>query len=219
MGIFHAGEKGVGSEDALKSRGAERFGSSDCLLQAIESVLTTDMPATISNHYGRIRIDPHRRVFWQAIDDRKAFFRTPSRSAVISHRNSEPNGTPRPIDEVLWEAAYHGSSGALLDRHNPLAAVRLLRWPNLARISHTPAMIRLCALIHQRAVSMSVAIRLLHVPEQDAWRFFSAALASGVARESGCGENHSSPGTSALTGATRRVSSFWGQLFQRLAGA
>ncbi|MGB0514031.1 MAG: hypothetical protein ACPGJE_04220 [Wenzhouxiangellaceae bacterium] len=194
------------------------FDASDCLLQKIRSALDAPKASMISGSTGRVLIDPKSRTYCEAIPDRAAFFRTPSQQVETTYHTPGPGGTWRPVAELLWESAYHGPKGALLAPHRPLKAVRLLRWPNLTRVSHTPAMISICALLHKRPLSMAVAIRTLHVPEEDAWRFFSAALASGVARQIGEVAMQSTSGAAVQSRASRRVTSFWSQLFSKLSG-
>lgn len=203
----------------MQNKGAPNsFEETECLLYTIRSVLADSRPTMISCSEGRVLIDPTSRLYCEAIPDRAAFFETSPDAVRITRHKPGPGGTWRPVEELLWEAAYHGPPGSLLAPLNPLTAVRLVRWPNLTRVSHTPAMITLCALLHKRALSTAVATRMLRAPESEAWRFFSAALASGLARQ--IGEIPKNPETHAdsQSGASRRVSSFWSQLFAKLSG-
>jgi len=201
-----------------RSDSPESFSPSDCLLQNIRSAIDSSRATMIAGSHGRVLIDPDQKLYCEAIPDRASFFRTSPQLVQITRHKPGPGGTWRPVEELLWEAAYHGPEGALLAPYRPMKAVRLLRWPNLTRVSHTPAMISICALLHKRALSMAVAIRMLRVPEDEAWRFFSAALASGLARQIGEVGHDAGTGPAVQSNASRRVTSFWSQLFAKLSG-
>ena len=207
-----------GHTDSAQSPSPASFVPSDCLLANFQSALQASGATMISGAHGRVLIDPQSRLYCDAIPERDAFFRSAPQSLQTTHHTPGPGGTWRPVEELLWEAAYHGPEGALLAPLSPLTAVRLRRWPNLTRVSHTPVTISLCALLDKRALSTAVAIRMLRAPETEAWRFFSAALASGVARRIGDVSHSSGAGPDQPSGASRRVASFWSQLFAKLAG-
>lgn len=86
----------------------------------------------------------------------------------------------RPIDEFFWLLAYRmAADGRLLPGCQAHDLVYLQRWPNFTRIPHTPAMLRLAALLAARPTPVDVAARTLDIPAGEAFRFYSAARYAG----------------------------------------
>lgn len=86
----------------------------------------------------------------------------------------------RPIDEFFWLLAYRmAADGRLLPGCQAHDLVYLQRWPNFTRLPHTPAMMRLAALLAARPTPVDVAARTLDIPITEAFRFYSAARYAG----------------------------------------
>ena len=212
-----------GSVDGMASKSG-RFSAHDCLLAAIQTTcrgqgsIRLEVPDA-----GHVLIDADQGHFWPQIDCDQTFFNTNSANALIEPEpaGSDPVGS-RPIEELLWQAAWTGSNGALLERCQLYDVVSLKHWPNFTRLPHSEHLFPLCSLLAHRPTSMSFAYRMLKVPEPEAFRFFSAATAAGCLSvvSSQPPRSGSEPGDEGATTARAEhgVAGFWGRLFKRISG-
>ncbi len=87
----------------------------------------------------------------------------------------------RPLDELLWTLAWHGSSGQLLDDCRRNDVVSFSRWPNLTRLPSDGITARVVALMTARPSSVVLASRLLGIPEEAVAQVYSAGMKAGYA--------------------------------------
>jgi len=87
----------------------------------------------------------------------------------------------RNIDELMWHAALCVSQGRLPKGCRRDDVVLLKHWPNLTRLAATPNAVRIAALLTRYPTSVSLAYRLLKIPEKEMNEFYSAAHAAGWA--------------------------------------
>lgn len=194
------------------------------MLGEIEEVLAHGRGTTCLSlkNAGRIWIDPASGTYCTSLLLPEVFFRTAMGTAKVT-REEAPFGTHRfrPIDELLYQAAYHGAHGVLLDRCQPYDVVELKSWPNFTRLPHTRHMVTLCSLLSRRPTSLSFAYRMLKIPEAEAFRFCSAVNAAGHVRviSSQPASTRSEIGSASVHGSDdARATSFWSRLFERFAG-
>ncbi len=88
--------------------------------------------------------------------------------------------TGRPVGELLWQLAFKLSSGKLLDDCKPEDIVFLNEWPNFTRVAKTPNSFRIAALLAARPIHLDIAARLLSVPVEEVYQFYSAANTAGI---------------------------------------
>ena len=85
----------------------------------------------------------------------------------------------RPLQELMWRTAYSISAGALLPGCNRDDVIKLNEWPNLTRLSRSPNICRIAALFSARPTSIELAARILAVPLEELFQFYSAAAYAG----------------------------------------
>lgn len=106
-----------------------------------------------------------------------------NRLQIIPLNEGGLGGSGRDLEELLWTAAWHASAGRLPEDCHRHDVIELTRWPNLSRLPGDADIMRLCALLSRSAHGLTLACRLLDVSEEDANRFYSAALYSGILRQ------------------------------------
>jgi hypothetical protein len=87
----------------------------------------------------------------------------------------------RDIREFYWQAAFQSSGGRLLDGCREDDVIQLRQWPNFTRLYTSPNIYRISSLLSARPTTLDVAARLLSVPKEELYQFYSAALYSGYA--------------------------------------
>jgi len=92
----------------------------------------------------------------------------------------EVKKTGRPLSELLWQCAWHWSSGQLLPGCRRDDVVKLRCWPNLTRISVSRNSMRIAALLTARPTSLVLASRILNIEEKEVFQFYSAARYAGL---------------------------------------
>ena len=87
--------------------------------------------------------------------------------------------TGRPVDELLWQLAFKLSSGKLINNCKKEDIVYLSQWPNFTRVARTPNALKIAALLAARPIHLDIASRLLAVPVEEVYQFYSAADMAG----------------------------------------
>jgi len=161
-----------------------RLAAKDCLLAAVRTACQSSKSTKIEvQGAGHLWIDPGQGRFWGRIQDKHLFFRTPSKAALITHGDiPKQHKHGRPLEELLWDAAFIGSSGELFEHCGLNDLVGLNFWPNLTRVTHTEITFALCAFLSKRPSTMHLAFRALHVQEGDAFAFYNAGIETGCLR-------------------------------------
>jgi len=85
----------------------------------------------------------------------------------------------RPLQELIWMSAYLISDGKLLPGCQRDDVIQLNMWPNLTRLVRSPNMCRIAALFSARPTSIELAARILAVPLEEMFQFYSAASYAG----------------------------------------
>ena len=198
------------------------FNADDCLLGVIDHGRQRGRSLVIEvDGIGILNADFQQGVYHSNVRSEEDFFTVNPRLARVTQGSQAVEGPGRPLEELLWKAAYYGSSGRLLEGCNLYDVVELKRWPNFTRLPHTTGCLPLCSLLARRPSSIAFAHRMLRVPPDDAMSFFSAARSAGYLRmisaqpDANGSLSHS---VSADHDSQGRLISFWGRLFGRLAG-
>ncbi len=91
-----------------------------------------------------------------------------------------PHRTPRSLDTLLWETAIWASAGRLPRGSNPGKRVQLRRWPNMTRFMLLPDGMRIAALWLDHPISLTSTCRMLNIPIEHVYAFYSAVDALGL---------------------------------------
>lgn len=95
----------------------------------------------------------------------------------------------RPVDELLWQLAFKLSSGKLINGCRKEDIVYLAQWPNFTRVARTPNSLKIAALLAARPIHLDIAARLLAVPVEEVYQFYSAADMAGYTMRLSKAEN------------------------------
>lgn len=152
-----------------------------CLVGAIDRVMEFRGPTLLKGRgFGELIIDPSRKVFWVQERLSNAFFTTPTSEVKSSKTLKAPTlSTSRPLEELIWDAAFLGASNFLLDPYHIDERVELIFWPNLTRVLHDETTFSLCAFLSARPSTFRLALKALHINQPDGYAFYNAARASG----------------------------------------
>ncbi len=120
----------------------------------------------------------------------------------------------RTLDELLWETATWASAGRLPRGSQPNGRVQLRRWPNLTRFMLLPDSLRIAALWLDHAISLAGTRRMLGVPVEHVYAFYSAADALGLVVHHAVNAPVTAPPE--LLAAGRQNSGILGRILNRL---
>ena len=202
--------------DPAPARSQAAFRASDHALGAIERCVQERRDACVEGgEHGRVWIRPDARSYFSEVPDPAGFFGTAAPAISLSQRMPALSVAWRPLEDLLWIAAFHASRGRLLDRCSPFDVVQFTHWPNFTRLPHNGSAMRLTALLVRAPITISLAYRLLHVPAEHAYQIYSAGSAAGIARVVSATPKDID---AAPVSASRRVSGFWQKMLDRFSG-
>jgi hypothetical protein len=192
------------------------FRASDFALGVIERIVQERRDACLDGgEHGQAWIRPDARSYCIEMRDPSAFFAIAAPAIRVSQRLPSPSAAWRPLEDLLWIAAFHASRGRLLERCSPFDVVQFTHWPNFTRLPHNSSAMRLTALLVRAPITISLAHRLLHVPAEHAYQIYSAGSAAGIARVVSATPIDLD---AAPISASRRVSGFWQKMLDRFSG-
>jgi len=192
----HSGRNGMSTAASLSSsltEQAERacFDPADGLLGVIRRVVAAGHPASLTvMGIGELSLLPaDGEYFTRMSREQLRDFCGIDAGGFVSKRLGEAEAAQlrrsgaagRNIDELLWHAALYASDGRLMKGCRRDDVVLLKTWPNLTRIDATPNAVRIAALLTRYPTTVSLAYRLLKVPQEELNSFYSAAHAAGWA--------------------------------------
>ena len=93
------------------------------------------------------------------------------------------SGTPAHGETFLWKMSLWSSRGRCPEGTDLDAQVVLTRWPILAHLPPFPHAVRMTALWRSHGVSLNETANTLHIPLAYVLAFYTAALATGTARQ------------------------------------
>lgn len=174
--------------DFQGARGAQpaeaHFHPDRYLLGLIQRVVRNGQPARICcEAVDEILIDPASHTFSVAPENLALLSSMPAEAFHLQPWDKSkltPLAKPRDLDELLWTAAYYASGGRLYADASKFDVIALSHWPNLSRLPGAPEIMRLCALLCRRQHTLNLARKLAGVAEEEAHRFYCAAIASGA---------------------------------------
>ncbi len=129
-----------------------------------------------------------RGEYFSHLENEERFFTTPVDRLEIAILGKHDKRSPsvenvgRSVDELLWKAAYYSSEGRLMQGCYPADMVEIDYWPNLTRLPHTSNTARIIALLSRHPAPVAFVARLLKVPADEIYQFYSAARCAGLAK-------------------------------------
>ncbi len=154
------------------------------LLGLVKYAASAEVQSRISlGSLGEVVVYPQNRGYTARVPDWSVFCRSRAAAFQVAPGlgpTADGHGAERDIGELLWIAAFHLSDGRLPVGSSKYDVIKLRHWPNLSRLPSSTAVMQLCALLARRPSALHLARKLLNVGEADAYRFYSAALASGA---------------------------------------
>ena len=175
-----------------------------------------DISVTLPSGEG-LAIFPTRGDYFSFIDDMERFclsninqfdVKVLNPSEVDKFRATDRQG--RNFDELLWQASYYASQGRLIKGCQREDVIEISYWPNLTRLPCPPSAIAITALLTRYPTSVTLACRILNVPQEEIFSFYSAAFSAGYIEV-----HNRQPEPPALK--PHRDSSMLGQLLSRIS--
>jgi len=87
------------------------------------------------------------------------------------------------MDAFLWKITLWTAQGRFPEELDLSQAVFLREWPNMTRLMIFPHAMRIAALMHEKPRNLIDIAKLLNVPEQYVFAFYSAAHSIGLASQ------------------------------------
>ncbi|GAA5525483.1 hypothetical protein Maes01_02053 [Microbulbifer aestuariivivens] len=164
------------------------FSPADCLVDIFSRALSYSQNIHVkAAGLGSLTFSGSSRRFLADTQDLADFLRQPPQRVQVSVLSSKTdllaeNPAARDAEELLWQAAFYGSNGRLLQGCHWSDVVQLKRWPNLTRLPTTSNAFRILAIFYQHPTSVYLASRLLKIPAAEVYQVYSAAHAAGLTR-------------------------------------
>ncbi|GMR20246.1 MAG: hypothetical protein BMS9Abin36_0841 [Gammaproteobacteria bacterium] len=166
------------------------YDANDYVLGIIINAIKQQKDVNISlDPLGSVFVMASKGVYVSWVQENEKFFTTPVGSFNVKTLKTSASGDSgsrknrRPLDELVWQAAFYASNGCLLKGGcEPIDVVELKRWPNLTRLPHSENAMSIAALLSQYPTSLVLVSRMLDVEIEEVCSFYSAARASGIAQ-------------------------------------
>lgn len=131
---------------------------------------------------GELLISPERGEYIARISDAAGFFQAHKSAFSVTELKGEfPHAAVSGcMEDLLWEAALHAAQGRLVDGLRKHDVVQFSRWPNLTRVSITPNVMRICALLTRFPTGISLGRNMLRIEEDEMYSVCSAAKVVGI---------------------------------------
>lgn len=131
---------------------------------------------------GVLLVNPKRGEYISRISDTAGFFQAQKSSLTVTEIKElfPPVVIARRMEDLLWEAALHASQGRLIDGLRKYDVVQFSRWPNLTRVSLTPNVMRICALLTRYPSGINLGHKFLKIEEEEMNSVCSAAKVLGI---------------------------------------
>lgn len=97
-----------------------------------------------------------------------------------------PTFAERPLENLLWRAAYYVAEGRLIQECSVFDVIRLRHWPNLTRLPATPNTFRVFALLSRYPTSIGLLHRVLGISKSEVFQVISAAYCAGLIEKVNC---------------------------------
>lgn len=133
---------------------------------------------------GEIYLFPQSNEYHANVPDMEDFCLAPVsqfRVTILGDARGEvAQGAGKHVSDLLWQAAFHASSGRLIESCSIFNVVQFLRWPNLTRLPKTPNTMRVCALLTRHPMTVMLVHRKLGIEKSELYQIYSAAYCAGL---------------------------------------
>jgi len=174
-------------EAVLRHPETYHFNPEEYLVNILARAVANKQDVSVTLPSGEsLAIFPSRGDYFSYVNDMRAFcisninefnVKVLTLSDGDDFRRGEEYG--RNFDELLWQATYFASQGRLIEGCNREDVIEITYWPNLTRLPGPPSAIAIAALLTRYPTSITLASRILNVPIEDVFEFYSAAFSAG----------------------------------------
>lgn len=84
------------------------------------------------------------------------------------------------LDAFLWQVSLWTAQGRVPTGTDLSAPIYLSCWPNLTRLRHAANIMRVCTLLIEQARPLPLVARVLNIPRQQVFAFYTAAQSLGL---------------------------------------
>ncbi len=84
------------------------------------------------------------------------------------------------LDAFLWQVSLWTAQGRVPAGTDLSAPIYLSCWPNLTRLRHAANIMRICTLLIEQARPLPLVARVLNIPRQQVFAFYTAAQSLGL---------------------------------------
>jgi len=166
---------------------AYHFNPRDYLIDILSRAVANKQDVQVSlDGSGSLAIFPSMGVYYCDAGDEKAFctdavekyiVRVLGAGAIDIYADSQGQG--RNFEEILWKASYYASNGRLIDSCEREDVIEINHWPNLTRLPCPDSAVAITALLTRYPTSITLASRILRVPIEEVFSYYSAAYSAG----------------------------------------
>lgn len=173
---------------------------------------------------GELLVNPKRGEYISRISDTAGFFQAHKSSLTVTEVKEQfpPVVLARRMEDLLWESALHAAQGRLIDGLRKYDVVQFTRWPNLTRVSLTPNVMRICALLSRYPSGISLGYKILKIEEAEMYSVCSAAKVVGIVnlmnRELQADSADEAAVAAHEQGTNASKAGLFGRLFAKLSG-
>lgn len=189
-------DEGVGALSVSESELSEavtvhsenyHFNPEEYLVNILKRAVSNEQDISVSLVSGeRLAVFPSRGDYFSCVDDMPAFCRSNIEKFAVKVLNkTDADGLRkeqeygRNFEELLWQASYYASQGRLIEGCKREDVVELSYWPNLTRLPCQTSSIAIASLLTRYPTSITLASRILNVPIEEVFEFYSAAFSAG----------------------------------------
>jgi len=164
--------------------------------RAYQVALSENVTVSLDDSWKSIVIFPKRNKVYIDADKKQVqavcriplgVFSNSSDLAISRHDNFDETGLDKynvfPMDAFLWQISLWTAQGRYPDGLELSKAVFLRQWPNMTRLMIFPHAMRIAALMHDQPRNLIDIAKLLNIPMQYVFAFYSAAHSIGLANQ------------------------------------
>jgi len=173
---------------------------------------------------GYILVSPKRGEYISCVLDVAEFFKAEKSVFEVTEIFDEsfPVNLNMSMENLLWEATLQASQGRLIEGLHKYDVVQFERWPNLTRVSVTPNVMRICALLTRFPSGTHLAQAILRVKSTEIYSVCSAAKVVGIMKQINKKAQAEAEEEGSVevvgTDAETKSGKFLGRLFAKLSG-
>lgn len=136
-------------------------------------------------------------------------------SSVLETSWDDIEGEPYAVKELLWDVAIWASRGRIAIGTDLNKSVALTRWPNMTRLREFPHAVRIAALWIKSPTSLINTAKVLEVPLQDVFGFYTVTQAVGISFHE---EENDINDKSDADQSTHKISGLFSRILKHLKG-